>query len=101
MCVNDTGIDTCTIIRAVEDNPIILSATFFSPVGGTIFFRQSGTDPVSVFGKFYYTNGMARTEDHGWHVHINAVSDFSFIKILWELITLAQKKALRQFSVSL
>ena len=53
----------------------IYTATFFSPVAGTIYFREvPGSEAgVQIYGKLYHTTDSATTEQHNWHVHENAV----------------------------
>ena len=76
-----TGGSICTIIRAKDDDPILLSATFFSPVAGTIFFRQSSMGPVSIFGKLYYVTDMEATFNQDWHVHEYPVNSIVHLHI--------------------
>ena len=66
-----------TIFDDVEENAgvTIYTSTFFSPVAGTIYFRQvQGAKETTIFGKVYHVTSSVVTSGHNWHVHENAVS---------------------------
>ena len=55
----------CATIRSkLENNPddaVTMHATFISPVGGVIYFRQTGSEPTVVHGKLFFVNEMTAT----------------------------------------
>ena len=54
---------------------VTLSATFISPIAGTIFFRQVYGEEATMFGKFFWVDLTGLTEAHNWHIHEDLVSD--------------------------
>ena len=52
----------CATIRSkLDNNPddaVTMHATFISPVGGIVYFRQTGSEPTVVHGKLYFVNEM-------------------------------------------
>ena len=78
---------SCATIRSkseeVEDNEprlqatdsITLQATFTSPIAGTVYFRQAGTEDVAIFGKLFWVDGVTQTTlNHNWRVFDELVS---------------------------
>ena len=53
---------------------ITLSATFISPLAGTIYLRQAADEHVVMFGKLFWVNGSPTTMRYNWHIHERAVS---------------------------
>lgn len=70
----------CATIRSQDERNgspndlTIYSATFFSPVAGTIFFRQFSNNSVTIYGKLFYVTNSPTTMNHTWHVHELGVS---------------------------
>ena len=65
-----------TIREKLEELPVpqplrIFTATFFSPVAGTVYFREVPDTEIGVqiYGKLYYTDGTATTTEHEWDLH--------------------------------
>lgn len=53
-----------------------LQATFISPISGTIYFRQVGSDSnTAIWGKMYWVDDTDTTMEHNWHIHMTAVSN--------------------------
>lgn len=67
----------CGTIR--EDNgatPVVLQATFISPVAGSVYMRQIAPGgEVQIWGKVYWTDDTESTLNHNWHIHENAPSE--------------------------
>ena len=67
----------CANIILQEDTPRIFVATFLGPVAGSIYFRQSETQPdvgTFIYAKLFYSNGTtADTEGHIWGIHTNSL----------------------------
>jgi hypothetical protein len=59
----------------------ILSATFFSPVAGTIYFRRISRDgrETAVFGKLYHVSDSATTMGHNFA--IKNLEVFKFLRV--------------------
>lgn len=68
----------CATIRSkLVNNPanaLTMHATFISPVGGVIYFRQSGSEPTVIHGKLYFVNEMTATSVE-WAIYDDLVSD--------------------------
>ena len=60
---------------------ITLSATFLSPLAGTIYLRQAADEHVVIFGKLFWVNGSPTTMRHNWHIHESAVSIYIIYNI--------------------
>lgn len=52
----------------------LLQASFISPMGGTIYFRQVDGEDVQMWGKIYWVIDSPPSFNHTWHIHILAVS---------------------------
>lgn len=71
----------CASIRSQREiqgaEVVTLSATFISPVAGTIFFRQVDGEEATMFGKFFWVDLTGPTQEHNWHIHNNPVSEYT------------------------
>ena len=71
----------CATIRSQDETngleAVTLSATFISPIAGTIFFRQVPGEEATMFGKFFWVDLTGPTEAHNWHIHEDLVSDYT------------------------
>lgn len=69
----------CGTIRSIveeevaETEVVTLSATFISPLAGTIYIRQAGSEHAVMFGKLFWVDGQSTTMNHNWHIHENMV----------------------------
>lgn len=73
-CYTDGALVAATIFIDAEENTpppttYIYTATFFSPVAGTIYFRQVEGAETVVFGKLYHVTDSETTSGHTWAVH--------------------------------
>ena len=63
----------------VENSPgnaVTMQATFISPAGGVVYFRQSGSEPTVIHGKLFFINEMAATSVE-WAIYDDTVSTLS------------------------
>ena len=82
--VNSHNEDACATIRLnteFDDSTtvITLSATFISPVAGTIYLRQIANEDVAIFGKVFWVDRENSTASHNWHIHRDMVSNSSLV----------------------
>ena len=74
----DDGRLACGNIVIEDDSSNLLVATFVSPLAGSIYFRQSTSNPAVgtfIYANLYYVDGtVSITRNHNWHIHVNQVS---------------------------
>ena len=67
----------CANIILQNDTPRIFVATFLGPVAGTIYFRQSDSEPevgTFIYAKLFYSKRMTvDTKGHLWSIHTNSL----------------------------
>lgn len=68
----DTPVAATILLTEEEYTPSptvsIYTATFFSPVAGTIYFRQVEGGETTVFGKLYHVTSLGTTSGHPWSI---------------------------------
>ena len=77
-CVGTTTVAASIINKLEEKIPPatvrVYTATFFSPVAGTIYFRQVENLETAIYGKLYHVTDSGTTTDHAWAVNTFGVS---------------------------
>lgn len=70
-----------------------MHATFISPIGGVVYFRQTGSEPTVVHGKLYFVNEMTATSVE-WAIYDDLVR-----LLLTDIVTGFAKKGRLPFTI--
>lgn len=80
----------CSTIRSKAAGEVtILQATFISPVAGTIYFRQSGSEPAVIHGSLFWVDGTSTAASVEWTLYDDLVRHIKACQWLYPQAPLA------------